>query len=150
MIYDYVACYRKGIAEATLNGETFYIDKQGNRIEETTQDYETNASGGMKDTKDKVQFTKLPLDLLDHVLDVMKYGAEKYDWDNWRKVEAEKYIDAFYRHYRELEKGEWLDDESGLPHVGHIATDILFYCAIKMQEREKKWQETNYVKNMIM
>jgi hypothetical protein len=49
-------------------------------------------------------------------------GAEKYDDHNYLKgYDWSLSFGALLRHVMAAEKGEWLDDESGLPHVMHAA-----------------------------
>lgn len=78
------------------------------------------------------------LELVNRVLD---YGAEKYERKGWKKVEQERYYAALRRHLREVAKGEMFDDESGLPHLAHIACNALFltqFLADSMTERRYK------------
>lgn len=63
---------------------------------------------------------------LEAVNRVLDYGAEKYERAGWKKVELERYIAAMLRHQRAWLKGELIDDESGLPHIAHIACNALF------------------------
>lgn len=80
-------------------------------------------------------------------IEVLKYGAAKYQPDNWTKVTPkERYLDAALRHLSAVDNGKWLDDEpdpegnpgSGLPHVGHAACSVLMYGALALAERAKK------------
>jgi len=59
---------------------------------------------------------------------VLEYGANKYELNNWRKGYTNKFssIDSLYRHLREVIIGNDLDEESGLPHIGHIMCNIMF------------------------
>lgn len=60
------------------------------------------------------------------VVDVLTFGAAKYDDDNWKNVEPKRYTDALYRHLNAHHKGEANDAESGLPHLAHAACCVLF------------------------
>lgn len=59
---------------------------------------------------------------------VLEYGAKKYGEWNWRKnpVEIMTYIGAIRRHVAEILDGNLFDEESGQPHLAHIAAS----CAI--------------------
>jgi hypothetical protein len=71
--------------------------------------------------------TLTPVSLIDAVTAVRMYGNEKYhDSENWRKVEPQRYRDALYRHWLAYLKGEKCDQESGLPHLWHLATNAAF------------------------
>ena len=57
---------------------------------------------------------------------VMDYGAEKYERAGWMKVEPTRYDAASRRHRRDRDRGDTHDPESGLLHLAHEATNILF------------------------
>lgn len=58
---------------------------------------------------------------------VRMFGCAKYhDPDNWRQVESQRYRDALYRHWLAYLKGEQCDQESGLPHLWHLACNAAF------------------------
>lgn len=59
---------------------------------------------------------------------VREYGIQKYtDPENWRQVSPERYRDALYRHWLAyLDNPNAVDDESGLPHLWHMACNIMF------------------------
>ena len=75
----------------------------------------------------KIRPTLVPASLVFAVAAVRGYGTEKYgDPENWRKVEPERYEDALYRHWLAYLGGEEKDQESGLPHLWHLATNAAF------------------------
>ena len=87
------------------------------------------------------------LPIVVEVIGVLKYGAAKYQPDNWTKVEPkERYLDAALRHLSAVDNGKWLDDEadpegnppSGLPHVAHAACSVLMYGALALAEKASK------------
>lgn len=52
----------------------------------------------------------------------MQDGARKYGPYNWRdkKVKMTIYLDAIERHLMAIRDGEYVADDSGYPHLGHI------------------------------
>lgn len=70
----------------------------------------------------------VPTEIIYEIEKVRRYGVEKYkDPDNWRRVEVERYHQALLRHTLAV----WnditaRDEESGLLHLSHIATNIAF------------------------
>ena len=71
--------------------------------------------------------TLVPVSLIEAVASIREYGVAKYhDPDNWKKVDAERYRNAAYRHWLAYIKGEKLDPESGLPHLHHCACNLAF------------------------
>lgn len=60
---------------------------------------------------------------------VREYGIKKYkDPNNWKKVSVDRYFDAMLRHLNQCRKKgmQALDDESGLPHLWHVACNLAF------------------------
>lgn len=79
--------------------------------------------------------TLVPVSLIEAVTAVRMYGNEKYhDPENWRQVEPQRYRDALYRHWLAYLKGEKCDQESGLPHLWHLACNAAFL--IEMEGKE--------------
>ena len=77
----------------------------------------------------------VPVSLIEAVTAIRMYGSQKYgDPENWRKVEPQRYRDALYRHWLAYLKGEKCDQESGLPHLWHLACNAAFL--IEMEETE--------------
>ena len=59
---------------------------------------------------------------------VLAYGAQKYAPSGWLTVPdaVPRYRAALMRHALAMLDGEELDQESGLPHIAHVATNALF------------------------
>lgn len=90
-----------------------------------------NKEPGKKYDKDKLPIDLLYVDLVNELEDVTKvlqFGAKKYGARNWQNLEGgkERYNAALLRHLAEYNKGVLLDEESGLPHLSHAATCLLF------------------------
>jgi hypothetical protein len=85
----------------------------------------------------KARLTLVPRQILFDVARIREYGNNKYhDPDNWKTVEPERYRDAMMRHmcaYLDDPKG--VDEESGLPHLWHLACNVAFLCALEAKER---------------
>ena len=98
-----------------------YTKEEANMDKPTNNDQQAKADAG------KPRPTLTPVSLIDAVTAVRMYGNEKYhDSENWRKVEPQRYRDALYRHWLAYLKGEKCDQESGLPHLWHLATNAAF------------------------
>lgn len=85
-------------------------------------------SVGTKYDSDKPRMNLIPPSAELLLAQVLTYGAKKYAPDNWRKVpEAEtRYIAAAMRHINAYRSGEWLDEESNLPHLAHAMCCLAF------------------------
>lgn len=76
----------------------------------------------------KLQLTLVPREIIRAIAAIRMYGNEKYhDPENWRTVEPERYRDAAFRHFLAyLDDPQGVDEESGLPHLWHLACNVAF------------------------
>lgn len=81
---------------------------------------------GKKYDKEKDRWDLLPIEPIEQVVKVLTMGANKYGPNNWRGVESERYYAALLRHLTAWRKGEMNDSESGLSHLAHAMTNIIF------------------------
>ena len=86
----------------------------------------------------KPQLTLVPRKILFDIARVREYGTRKYgDPENWRQVDRQRYRDAAFRHFcAYLDDPNGLDEESGLPHLAHLACNIAFLC--ELERRNEK------------
>lgn len=97
-----------------------------------------SALGGMANFKTEQQFKadggKIKPDLLlsgmpdalKAVAAVLTYGAQKYEAHSWKRVDMQRYEDAYARHILDRKGGQEFDVESGLLHLAHEACNVLF------------------------
>ena len=97
-------------------------------IAETVKDSQTATTGGRKFDGGKLQYGLLPPLALKAVVDVLTFGAEKYEPDNWKHVPDAKrrYFDAAQRHLWAWKEGEQIDPESGKHHLAHALCCLTF------------------------
>jgi hypothetical protein len=83
----------------------------------------------------KLQWTLEDPKSMAPMIRVLMYGAEKYDRDNWKKACPKKLdlLDSLERHSKALIAGEAVDPESGLPHIGHLMCNAMFYSHWEQQ-----------------
>lgn len=83
---------------------------------------------GTKHDQDKLRWDLLPLGALEQVVAALNHGARKYAPGNWRKLPGarRRFYAAALRHMVAWFRGEKLDPESGLHHLAHAMTCILF------------------------
>lgn len=76
----------------------------------------------------KLHLTLVPREIIRAIAAIRMYGNEKYhDPENWRTVEPERYRDAAFRHFLAyLDDPQGVDEESGLPHLWHLACNVAF------------------------
>jgi hypothetical protein len=89
---------------------------------EDIHDQEAKADAG------KPIFSLVPKQIIYEIEKVRKYGTQKYkDPENWKRVEIERYHEALLRHTLAVWNDiEARDEESGLLHLSHIATNVAF------------------------
>ena len=87
----------------------------------------------MKYDEGKPKLTLCPTDIITAVARVREYGVKKYgDSDSWKDVEPQRYRDAAFRHFVSyINDPSGADEESGLPHLWHLACNIAFLCAME-------------------
>lgn len=97
------------------------------------------SNNNAKDDKGKRKLSLVPCQIIEDIAEVREYGCEKYhDPENWRQVEVQRYIDAFYRHWLEVVRNPMsIDKESGIFHYKHCACNLAFICE-KLQEKYNK------------
>lgn len=76
----------------------------------------------------KLKWSLVDFKSIEPMVKVLMYGACKYEPFNWKKeMPLEDILDSLQRHVVSLMSGEYLDSESGLPHIGHIICNAMFY-----------------------
>lgn len=96
-------------------------DKQGTDVQSAKAD------------QGKAKLSLVPRQILYDVAYIREYGVKKYhDPDNWKKVAPERYRDAMFRHMcAYLDDPGGVDEESGLPHLWHLACNVAFLCEME-------------------
>ena len=88
----------------------------------------------IKADKGKPRVSLTPSAIVRCIAYIRAYGMDKYPdggKDNWKAVEPERYIDAMYRHLLAFVDDPYSrDEESGLPHLWHLACNAAFLCEL--------------------
>lgn len=97
---------------------------------------------GIKHDGDKLRLSLIPPQLIEGVGQVMQFGAKKYKRNNWKNLDdPTRYLDALMRHLEAYRRGEEFDEETGLPHMAHLATNAGFL--LFFDEERDGWQEAS-------
>ncbi len=88
---------------------------------------QTATTGGRKFDGGKLQYGLLPPLALKATVEILTFGAEKYEPDNWKHVPDSKrrYFDAMQRHLWAWKEGEQNDSESGKNHLARLGVFLL-------------------------
>ena len=86
---------------------------------------------GLKHDGGKPRLDLVPPEIIEAVGTVMTHGAEKYGEASYRDVEPKRYRAALMRHIcKWLKDPHGIDEDSGLPHLWHIACNVAFLCEL--------------------
>jgi hypothetical protein len=84
-------------------------------------------SGGLRYDDGKTPYDILSPISLEGTALILELGAVKYELRNWEKGMAwSRVIGPTFRHLVKFVAGEDLDQETGMPHVHHIACNVMF------------------------
>ncbi len=113
---------------------------------ETTGKANMGTPIGVKYDEDKPKFSLIKRDALMEMVAVLTYGAKKYSPDNWMHLDnaRQRYFDAANRHLWQWFGGEERDEESGLHHLAHAMSSLMFIIQMDInKEREMdSWKAT--------
>ena len=97
-----------------------------------------------KDYTGKPKLTLVPRKILTAIARIREYGNRKYASggpDNWKRVDPELWRDAAFRHFLAyLDDSKSVDEESGYPHLWHLACNVAFLCELEgPEEKPPTW-----------
>lgn len=88
------------------------------------------------------------VDVLAEVNAVSVFGGKKYAPRNWQKgMPVSSIYDSALRHCIDIGKGEVVDSESQLPHIGHFLWNC--WAANWMVANKPEWDDRNTVLEVI-
>ena len=95
---------------------------------------------GIKYDSKKPDYSLIPPHALDDVAKVLTYGAQKYDRHNWKQLKNldTRYFAAAQRHLWALQRGETMDEETGIHHAAHAICCIMFMLEFYYLQTDKK------------
>lgn len=76
----------------------------------------------------KIRWSLVDWKSMEPMVQVLEFGAKKYEEENWKKpMDKTQILNSAIRHLIAMMNGEENDPESGLPHVGHLMCNSMFY-----------------------
>jgi len=96
--------------------------------------------GGAKGDFGKPRWSLLPWVETSEIVDILTFGAAKYNDDNWKNVKNmdDRYFSAMQRHMVAWQNGERFDKESGKSHLAHAGCCLLFLMWGDNNPKKKK------------
>lgn len=100
---------------------------------------------GLKYDGGKLRWDLLPLDVVEKLVEIYEFGANKYGENNWRTIENgyRRCRAALFRHLTAYDKGEQADPESGKSHLAHAAWNALSMVYFAEREHAKPPTESS-------
>lgn len=81
----------------------------------------------LKYDNDKPRMDLIDPDAITGLASVLTFGAKKYAAHNWRDgINNSRLIAAMLRHLFAIMRGQYIDPESGLPHIDHVGCCWMF------------------------
>ena len=103
---------------------------------------------GIKQSIGKIRWSLIPFKALEHVVNVLNFGATtKYAANNWKEVPKKApYLDACIRHWTKYLDGEELDPECKENHLACVICNALFLLYDRDTKKDIPFDE--YIKNL--
>ena len=105
---------------------------------------------GLRYNSGKLKWSLVDFDCFEDMVNVLEFGAKKYAAWNWKKgLKVTEVIESMQRHTNAILRGENIDPESNLPHIGHIQCNTMFlaYMLKFKPEMDDRFIDTNKVIN---
>lgn len=101
---------------------------------------------GKRFNKGKLKWSLVSFKALEPMVQVLMFGALKYDLWNWTKgLKYTEICDSLQRHLIAFLNGEDNDSESKLSHVGHIMCNAMFlsYMFLFRKDMDDRYIDKN-------
>ena len=97
---------------------------------------------GLKFDDGKPDWSLLPMECIEEVVNILGFGKEKYGRDNWKLLNSKEDLNRIYsammRHIVAHSKGDKVDKESGQLHLSHAACNIIFLIYNELINRNEQ------------
>lgn len=101
---------------------------------------------GIRENKGKLKWSLVSFKALEPMVQVLMFGAFKYDSWNWSKgLKYTEICESLQRHVYSFLQGEDDDKESKLHHVGHILCNAMFlsYMFLFRKDMDDRYIDKN-------
>lgn len=85
----------------------------------------------------KIRYELVPLSAIEELGKVLTFGATRYGDETWRLLPkaTDRYYAATLRHLFAYRNGEYLDKDSGMPHLSHALANIAFLIELHLAKQ---------------
>ncbi len=104
---------------------------------------------GLRHNDGKRQWSLVDFDAFEPMVEVLEFGAKKYAPDNWKlggdALSYRRVTESMLRHIFAFMRGEDIDKESGISHIGHIQCNAMFlghYSRHKTEQDDRSSKTT--------
>ena len=117
----------------TVDKRYFSVGKTPARV--VAIEPQADISQSAKADAGKPRLTLVPMQIVFDVAEVREYGNRKYPDggpDNWKKVTADRYREAAFRHFlKYIDDPAGVDEESGIKHRKHLECNLAFLAELE-------------------
>lgn len=102
---------------------------------------------GERENKGKLKWSLVSWKALEPMIEVLMFGAAKYDNHNWKKgLKYTEICESLQRHMNSFLDKEDNDPESKLAHVGHILCNAMFlsYMFLFRKDLDDRYEDPNF------
>jgi hypothetical protein len=83
---------------------------------------------GIKESKNKLNY-ELDWEFIEQMAQKMSLNKGKYEPYNWmKKIDINELIEALTRHFIEIRKGKFIDDNREFGHLESLALNAMMIC----------------------
>jgi hypothetical protein len=102
---------------------------------------------GTKHDQGKMRWDLLPAESVEQVIEILMFGAEKYEPYNWAKgIKYSRVFAACMRHLWAWWRGETVDPESGKNHLAHACCCLFFLLSYSVRNMKQLDDRPGYYK----
>lgn len=102
---------------------------------------------GLKYDQNKLRYDLLPMEAIEPIIEILMFGAKKYEAYNWTKgIRYSRIFGALMRHLWAWWRGETNDPESGKNHLAHAGCCLFFLLSYSVRSMKQFDDRPTYTK----
>ncbi len=126
--YDSYFPEHKNYTSSWLEKKLPKLEGKDGEILSTSKGWHKPKGKAMRFNENKLQWSLVDWKAMEPMVRGLMFGAKKYTPDNWKEgLENKDVLDCLMRHLLALYNGELIDEESGVPHIGLLMCNAMFF-----------------------